>query len=70
MKLAHAIRVGRKLADVGSVSSEDKIAITVLVRFAERVLAARVGLRALHGAVFGDEELNQSEISFDSGGKP
>lgn len=70
MKLAHAIRVGKRLADAEHFSPEDRIAITVLVRFAERVLAARVGLRALHGAVFGDEELNQSEISFDDRGKP
>jgi len=64
MKLSHAIRVGEKLLETADrhLSPEDAIALTVLTRFAKRVLALRGSLRALTRAVMGDEELNQENL--------
>jgi hypothetical protein len=67
MKLAHAIRVGEALAK-GALAPEDKIAVLVLVRFARRVLAARESVKALAGAVMGDEDLNQDDLFGPGGG--
>jgi hypothetical protein len=72
MKLAHAIRVGEKLLDAAdrymppdgdvTLKAEDIIALTVLTRFAKRVLATRESVRALAKAVMGEDELNQEEL--------
>jgi hypothetical protein len=64
MKLAHAIRVSEKLleSDARFLSAQDQVALTVLTRFAKRVLATRESVRALAKAVMGEDELNQEDL--------
>jgi phage terminase large subunit-like protein len=73
----HAIRVGEKLlreaqppmrltverASIGrDLSAEEVAALTILLRFAKRVVAAKDALRSLARAVAGEDELNQNEL--------
>jgi hypothetical protein len=77
MKLTHAIRVAEKLLDEAKppmrltlarvspgrdLDGEEVVALTVLLRFTKRVLAAKDALRALARAVAGDDDLNQDEL--------
>lgn len=84
MKLTHAIRFVEKLLDeakppmrltVERVSGgrdlrpEEIVALTVIVQFAKRVLAAKESLRALARAVSGDDDLNQNELPLTGSGE-
>ena len=61
MKLVHAIRVAEKLGELQSISSDERIALRVLVKMGKRVLDIRPSLRAVVSAVYG-EDLNQDEL--------
>jgi hypothetical protein len=68
MKLAHAIKIGEKLSGapekkqhLTKLTTEEHVAVLVLVTMAKRVLDTRSSLRAVVRAVYG-EDLNQSEL--------
>lgn len=69
MKLAHAVKVAEKLAGGPSqaqhltkLTTEEHVAVRVLVAMAKRVLDTRSSLRAVVRAVYG-EDLNQVELA-------
>lgn len=49
------------------LTMEEQVAITVLCKFAGRLLAAKSSVRALAMTIFGRDELNQEELF---GGEP
>lgn len=61
MKLTHAIQVADKTIATAALTAEERIAITVLVNMARRVLDTRAPLRTVLRAVYG-EDLNQVEM--------
>ena len=70
MKLPHSIRVVEKLvarfdSDPRGLTSEERSAVLVVMRFAKRVMAAKESLRALSRAVAGEDDLNQEELVLD-----
>jgi DNA-directed RNA polymerase specialized sigma24 family protein len=69
MKLAHAVKVAEKLAGgysqehrLTKLTTEEQVAVRVLVAMAKRVLDTRSSLRAVVRAVYG-EDLNQVELA-------
>jgi hypothetical protein len=62
MKLAHAIRVAEGHVASGTLTSQERVALTVLVKMGKRVIDTRPSLRAVVRAVYG-EDLNQTELS-------
>jgi len=62
MKLAHAIKIVEGYSRRQDLSSDDRIAMIVMVTMAKRVLDTRSSLRAVVRAVYG-EDLNQVELS-------
>jgi hypothetical protein len=63
MKLFHAAEVVDKLllSEAVSLSSTERVALTVLSRFAGRVVKARGSFRAVYRAMEGDD-LNQDDL--------
>ncbi len=80
MKLVHAervtsnllTRVGRAVPAVTgevalTITPEEQVAVTVLWRFARRLIDAKSSVRSLLLAIIGKDELNQEDL-FDEGG--
>lgn len=61
MKLAHAIRVAEGHIASGTLTTEERVALIVLVKMGKRVIDTRPSLRAVVRAVYG-EDLNQTEL--------
>lgn len=66
MKLSQAIKVVTKLAKrIEGISVEERIALDVVLTFAQRISEARDPLRKVFRAVMGDDDLNQQELPVD-----